>query len=417
MKKKKLLSLALVGVLLLCSVNSVAGATGNTATFSAEGLGSSEVKIEISNVIKVTTMLAKDVVTKYPLSKEQESEGDLYFTSDYMGRNVTVYECSSPCKIELKTWSNYFYAHYNELVNKDSIEIYSKSSVQYDEEFDEDIETFSAGTYFVLNESGTYVIEAGQIPISPLPFIVVVTGTNNTSNVTPSKPISNNTIKVMFKGSELKFTLPIINRDERTFYPMRELLESLGATVEWNGATKTAIGTLRDKRVEFDIGSDTYRVNGISHKMDTKAFIEGEKTYIPIRYACEGLGFAVKWDETTKTIAIGESVDVSNNGEKVMPMEVHDMLPNMVTKALPYEQCYMLDNIITFMRGTAYYEGTAEIKYVPEEKVQWVIIERDINGLMTKMTAGETAQAVTFNKTDEVYIIPLGVGFDWDIKN
>ena len=35
--------------------------------------------------------------------------------------------------------------------------------------------------------------------------------------------------------------------------------------------------------------------------MDTCPIIYGERTYIPLRYAAESIGYTVTWDEVTKT--------------------------------------------------------------------------------------------------------------------
>lgn len=110
--------------------------------------------------------------------------------------------------------------------------------------------------------------------------------------------------KVVLRGAELKFEMPIINKGGRTYYPLRELFNAMGATVDWDNKTGTASGYMGVDSVDFIIGSNVYRVNGTRKEMDAFAFIENGRTYIPIRYAAEGLGYTVEWDEATKTITI-----------------------------------------------------------------------------------------------------------------
>jgi len=102
---------------------------------------------------------------------------------------------------------------------------------------------------------------------------------------------------VMYNGEKVKFTLRSQIRDNRTFYPLRECLDALGATVLWDSETQTATGLLSGKKVEFKIGSNEYKVNGVVKQMDTVAFVDDSigKTYIPLRYAAEGLGFKIDW--------------------------------------------------------------------------------------------------------------------------
>ena len=44
---------------------------------------------------------------------------------------------------------------------------------------------------------------------------------------------------VIFDGEPLRLNMPILNREGRLAYPFRELFEALGATVEWDDATRT----------------------------------------------------------------------------------------------------------------------------------------------------------------------------------
>jgi len=124
----------------------------------------------------------------------------------------------------------------------------------------------------------------------------------------PDQPIapSPGQTNVTFNGQALNFDLPIINRGGRTFYPMRELLEAIGAAVEWDQATNTAVGVLDGNMVAFPIDSNTFFVNGQARQMDDglTSFLEDGRTYIPVRFAAEGLGLHVEWDAVVDTIRI-----------------------------------------------------------------------------------------------------------------
>lgn len=104
-------------------------------------------------------------------------------------------------------------------------------------------------------------------------------------------------LKINDKIVELKNSLQIV--DDRTMYPFRECLEIMNASVQWDGENKIAIGELPGIKIEFPIGKSEYYINGVRHEMDTKAYVDESigRTYIPIRYAAEGLGFTVDWIE------------------------------------------------------------------------------------------------------------------------
>ena len=121
---------------------------------------------------------------------------------------------------------------------------------------------------------------------------------------------------VMLDGRTLELTLPIINLNNRLMYPFRECLEAMGALVGWDDENRVAYGILNGNKVEFPIDSNEYRVNGATKNMDegVTAFIRESRTYIPIRYAAEGLGYEVLWDEETSTAHI-KTVEMESETE------------------------------------------------------------------------------------------------------
>ncbi len=104
-------------------------------------------------------------------------------------------------------------------------------------------------------------------------------------------------IKILFEDSEIKLTQKIQNKNGRTMYPFRECLESMGVSVIWNQENQIAIGEMPGIKIEFPIGKSEYWINGQKHTMDVPSYIDNSigRTYIPIRYAAECLGFTVDW--------------------------------------------------------------------------------------------------------------------------
>jgi|GEM_PF-1999651 len=109
-------------------------------------------------------------------------------------------------------------------------------------------------------------------------------------------------LKIFFGDTEIKLTQKVHNVNGRTMYPFRECLESMGATVSWDAVNSVAIGELNGITIEFPIGKSEYRVNGVTKQMDTTAYIDPttNRTYIPLRFAAEGLGFTVDWKDTAQ---------------------------------------------------------------------------------------------------------------------
>lgn len=109
-------------------------------------------------------------------------------------------------------------------------------------------------------------------------------------------------IKVYIDSKEQKLTLPVITKDSRTLYPLRELAGLLGAEAAWDGSINKVTLTKGSNSVSFVTGKQEYTVNGTNKSMDTKAIIEKSTNlmYIPVRYLAEALGYDVQWIECQK---------------------------------------------------------------------------------------------------------------------
>ena len=81
--------------------------------------------------------------------------------------------------------------------------------------------------------------------------------------------------------------------NNRTYVPFRALGEALGAEVEWDNDARTVTYTLGKTEVVMTIGETTYTVNGEEKTMDVAPEITNDRTYVPVRFVGEALGFKV----------------------------------------------------------------------------------------------------------------------------
>ncbi|MBR0089545.1 MAG: haloacid dehalogenase-like hydrolase [Clostridia bacterium] len=123
----------------------------------------------------------------------------------------------------------------------------------------------------------------------------------------PASFAANDDIKVIVDGTELVIseedTKPFVE-DGRTLVPMRAIFEALGATVEWDDATKTVTGVSDSGSVEMQVGSDTIKINGNDVPVDVPAQIVDGRTVVPVRVISEGLNCDVDWSQETRTVII-----------------------------------------------------------------------------------------------------------------
>lgn len=112
-------------------------------------------------------------------------------------------------------------------------------------------------------------------------------------------PLCEKSTIIKINKQEVRLNDPIQIINGRTMYPLRECFNAMGASVQWDGERQVAAGEVPGIKIEFPIGKNEYYINGVRHEMDTAAYIDDSigRTYIPIRYAAEGLGFTVDWIE------------------------------------------------------------------------------------------------------------------------
>ena len=126
--------------------------------------------------------------------------------------------------------------------------------------------------------ANTLKYTVGEQDIAPDTSIVMTIGSNDL--------IVNNDVVTV------KDAAPYVAND-RTYVPFRALGEALGAEVVWDNDARTVTYTLGKTEVVMTIGEKTYTVNGEEKTMDVAPEITSDRTYVPVRFVGEALGFKV----------------------------------------------------------------------------------------------------------------------------
>ena len=111
-------------------------------------------------------------------------------------------------------------------------------------------------------------------------------------------------IKVIIDGKNLTMDQPPVLKDGRTLVPLRAIFEALGAKVSWDDATKCATGTKDGKEIKITIDNTVAKVDGKDITLDVPAQIVNARTLVPVRFISESLGASVAWNGDTKTVTI-----------------------------------------------------------------------------------------------------------------
>lgn len=121
-------------------------------------------------------------------------------------------------------------------------------------------------------------------------------------------------IQTLLDGRELAFPIAPVVEEGRTLVPARRLLESLGAAVAWDEATRTVTATRADLVVRTVIDSPAAEVNGKAVTLEVAPRISEGHTLVPLRFFVENLGLAVAWDGDTRTIHIDSTRNAATPG-------------------------------------------------------------------------------------------------------
>lgn len=141
-----------------------------------------------------------------------------------------------------------------------------------------------------------------QVPSGNKSLIIDVNQLN--SKITDYQPNKPNVIKVFVNGEEVAFdTEPIIEANV-TLVPLRAIMEKLGADVIYNDELRTITAKKDDKRIYLKIGDITAKINDDTVNLQVPAQIVNSRTMIPLRFISESLGATVDYDGAENIISI-----------------------------------------------------------------------------------------------------------------
>ena len=153
-----------------------------------------------------------------------------------------------------------------------------------------------------------------------LMFLIVPTYALNSVKI-DKKDVKVLDANVLVNGSPIQSDFTPYVTKGRTFVPVRELTEGLGAEVNWDGENMTVEIKFGEKTILLKINSDVTYVDGkkkiVEEDQVPKLALYGSprvetKTMIPLRFVSETLGYNVSWDEKTSTVLIATGENISS---------------------------------------------------------------------------------------------------------
>lgn len=93
-------------------------------------------------------------------------------------------------------------------------------------------------------------------------------------------------------------------QNNRTMLPLRYVGEAVGAEFRWDNTAKKATYEKDGATVELWIGRTAVRVDGVMGYIDTPPLIVNSRTMVPMRFVMETLGAEVEWDNNEKKATV-----------------------------------------------------------------------------------------------------------------
>lgn len=101
-----------------------------------------------------------------------------------------------------------------------------------------------------------------------------------------------------------EYGYPFIDSADRTQVPFRITLETFGCEVSWEQETHTAIAEKDGITVRVPIGQPCIVVDGQNVAIDTVSVLVNDRTYLPIRAVLEAFGAQVSWDQANWQVIV-----------------------------------------------------------------------------------------------------------------
>ena len=153
-------------------------------------------------------------------------------------------------------------------------------------------------------------------------------------------------VRVTINGTTVPFTTtqPFVDENGRTQVPFKIVLETFGAEVKWDNATREAIATKDGITVRVPIGQNFIYKNGVKITTDTSARIVSGSTYLPIKAVIEALGGQVTWNNASRTVEL--TGKVSSFSDK--------SISDQIKEKVEFVNDETLFTVYAFMNATGY---------------------------------------------------------------
>ena len=149
-------------------------------------------------------------------------------------------------------------------------------------------------------------------------------------------------ITVRISGKTIDFDVPPQIINERTMVPLRAIFEALGASVNWDEATRTITSEKDGTSIKMTVDSSVMYVNDNEVTLDSPACIVDGRTLVPVRAISEAYNTNVDWNGDTKTVIISSTdngtIDTQSNENNTVNSSPGNLLASQIINKGSYNK-------------------------------------------------------------------------------
>lgn len=139
-------------------------------------------------------------------------------------------------------------------------------------------------------------------------------------------PASAQSVSVMVNNREVDFPdQQPVERDGRVYIPLRGVLERIGAeSIQWRPSREEVFVASGAREIRLRIGENEASVDGRVVDLDAPPILVGGRTMVPLRFVGENLGATVRWEGATRTVYISVPRDRVAGRRETFPPDQSD---------------------------------------------------------------------------------------------
>jgi plastocyanin len=138
---------------------------------------------------------------------------------------------------------------------------------------------------------------------------------------------------VQVNGQTTKLDVPPQLNGDTTYVPLRFIGNQLGADIKWIEAEKSVVYTTIHTKIQLWINQNKAVVNGKELTMDKQPIIKNGSSMVPLRFVSENLGAKVNYDKVTQNVTL-----IYDPEQQHMKMDHTSMTPTATDPVLPDNQ-------------------------------------------------------------------------------